>query len=117
MLLSSHYPWIEFIISIGTWTFDGAAYIDTGFEGGLLIPVSISREIVAQGDRGRLQVGDGAVVPAMSWTGVLELNGSTFTCDVSALGSRFLLGREVIDRVEVCFEFGERLRIRFRDEV
>ena len=116
MLTSTLYPWVEFAVSIGTWTYADVAYVDTGYEGGLLIPVAVSRDILADGDRGRLQVGDDAIVPATTWTGVLELNGATFSCDISALGSRFLLGREVIDKLEVCLEFGERIRIRFRDE-
>jgi hypothetical protein len=34
MLTSNHYPFIEIVISIGTWSFIEEAYLDTGFEGG-----------------------------------------------------------------------------------
>ena len=41
------YPWIEFSLTIGTWDIDDRAYPDTGFEGGLLIPAGVGREVLA----------------------------------------------------------------------
>ena len=79
---SGSYPCIELILTIGTWDLDAFATLDTGFDGGLLIPIGVGRE---------------------------------FRVEVAAIGSRFLLGREVLDRMGVCFEFRKEVTLRFRD--
>ncbi len=83
------YPWIEFIVSIGTWDMSELAYVDTGYDGALLIPAGLGREILAEPYHVLLEVGDGAVAKAPSWSGFVELDGHRFQGEVSALGSRF----------------------------
>src|SRR5947207_12751947 len=65
------FPWIEFGVSIGTWDLVDYAYPDTGFEGGLLIPAGVGREIVASPDRVPLCLADGAIVQLPCLTGTL----------------------------------------------
>jgi hypothetical protein len=36
--------------------------------------------------------------------------------EVAALGNRYLLGREILDQLEICFQFGRSVRLRFADE-
>jgi hypothetical protein len=59
---------------------------------------------------------DGGVQFAPHWPAILDLQGHQFHIEAVGLGSRFLLGREVLDELEVCFEFGQRVRLRFRDQ-
>lgn len=107
------YPWIEFALTIGTWDIDDLAYPDTGFEGGLLIPAGIGREVLASPAWIPMRLADGAAVQVRSWAGIVETAGRRFSVEVAAMGTRYLLGREVLDQVEVCFEFGQRVRLRF----
>lgn len=109
------YPWIEFVLTIGTWDVVDAAYPDTGFEGGLLIPSGVGREIVTRATGIRLRLADGEIVRTRSWTGTIEIEDHPIPVEVAALGTRYLLDREVLDQMEVCFEFGRRLRLQFRD--
>jgi predicted aspartyl protease len=111
----SPYPLLEFVLSVGTWDTAGEAYPDTGFEGGLAIPLGVGREILAEPDLIPLRLADRSTVEADSWSGELELEGHRFRVEVVALGSRFLLGREVLDQLEICFEFGRHVRLRFAD--
>jgi predicted aspartyl protease len=110
------YPLVEFVLSVGTWDTDGEAYPDTGFEGGLALPVTVGREILADPDTILLRMADGTVRQVDAWEGELELNGRRFLVEVVALGSRCLLGREILDQVEICFAFGRQVRLRFADE-
>src|SRR5690349_7278707 len=107
------YPWIEFSLTIGTWDVADLAYPDTGFDGGLLVPIGVGREVLASPTWTPLRLADGEAVEVRSWTGELEIEGRTFHIEVAALGARYLLGREVLDQLELCFEFGRRLRLRF----
>jgi predicted aspartyl protease len=110
------YPWIEFSLSIGTWDVADLAYPDTGFDGGLLIPTGSGREVLASPDWVPMRLADGETVQVRSWGGIVEIAGRRFPVEVAAMGTRYLLGREVLDQMEVCFEFGRSVRLRFMDE-
>jgi hypothetical protein len=110
------YPWIEFSLNIGTWDLYEDTYPDTAFDGGLIVPAGLGREILASPVRVPMQLADGSIVEAPSWRGTLEIEDHRFPVEVASMGTRYLLGRDVLDQMEVCFEFGQRIRLRFRDE-
>src|SRR5437764_11651061 len=112
---SGGYPCIELILTIGTWGIDAFANLDTGLDGGLLIPIGVGRQILASPDEITLRLPDNSYVKADSWDGTIEVEWRGFMAEVAAIGSRFLLGREVLDKMGVCFEFGQEVTIRFRD--
>src|SRR5437763_15706737 len=97
----------------GTWDIVELAYIDTGLEGCLMIPEAMAQEILASRGQTLLRLADGALVRAPSWQGQLNLDDRRFSVEVVALGSQFLLGRDILDQMEVCFLFGKEVRIRF----
>jgi predicted aspartyl protease len=110
------YPWIEFSLTIGAWDVVDLAYLDTGFEGGLLVPAGVGREVLASPVWVPMRLADGGIVEVRSWRGTLEIANHRFLVEVAAMGTRYLLGREVLDQMEVCFEFGRRVRLGFRDD-
>jgi hypothetical protein len=110
------YPLLEFVLVVGTWETEVEAFPDTGFEGGLTIPRSMAGEILAEPDTGLFQMADRRVIEAPSWIGSIELGSHTFPVEVVALGDRFLLGRDVLDQLEICFRFGREVATRFEDE-
>ncbi len=109
------YPWIEFGLSIGTWDVADLAYPDTGFDGGLLIPAGTGREVLASPAWVPMRLADGETIQVRSWGGIVEIADHRFPAEVAAMGTRYLLGREMLDQMEVCFEFGRRVRLRFPD--
>ncbi len=111
----ARYPQVELILSVGTWQTVIEAYPDTGFEGGLSIPMGAARELLAEPYDVALRLADDDLQWVAGWDGEVELEGRVFNCEVVALGSRYLLGREVLDHLEICFEFGRAVRLRFRD--
>ena len=109
------YPFVEVVVSVGTWDFAVEAYPDTGFEGGLSIPLGMAREIVAEAQWSAVRLADGVEREVPSWPAVLELEGRRFDVGVVAIGRGSLLGREVLDLLEICFHFGREVRLQFRD--
>src|SRR5947208_11427848 len=95
------YPWIEFNLTIGSWDVADLPYPDTGFDGGLLIPAGIGREVLASPAWGPMRLANGETVQVRSWGGVVEIAGRRFPTEVAAIGARYLLGREVLDQIEV----------------
>jgi predicted aspartyl protease len=110
------YPRVEFVAAIGTWAFEGEAYIDTGFDGGLIIPAALQEDVLAEPAFNPVRLADNSIQVAPHWPARVELEGREFHTEAIGLGVRFLLGREVLDQLEVCFEFGRTARLRFRDE-
>jgi len=108
-----NYPLIEFILSVGTWDTEGEALPDTGFEGGVAIPYGVAREIIADPDLVEIVTADGTLHEVDRWSGVLELDGHRVVVEVIGLGHQFLIGREVLDQLEICFEYGRRVRLTF----
>jgi hypothetical protein len=109
------YPFIDIGIVVGTWDTTAHVYPDTGFEGGLMIPAGVGREILASPSEapyllpGRYRI----VVPV--WRGKVTVEDRVFDADIVAYGDRFLLGREVLDNIEVCFAFGRELHLRLEE--
>jgi predicted aspartyl protease len=111
------FPLVEFTLSTGTSDIGGEALPDTGFEGGVIIPVGVGREIISTGVLAPWRMADGTVRTVRTWTGTLVLDEHSFRTEVLALGSRYLIGREILDQLEICFQFGRRVTLRFHDEL
>jgi predicted aspartyl protease len=107
------FPQIEFSLTVGLWSIVEVGYLDTGFEGGVAIPLGVGREIIAEPDRSFLKVANDQVDLYRTWTGTIDIAGHEFYTDIVALGSRYLIGRGVLDKVGICFEYGREVVIRF----
>lgn len=107
------YPFVEVAVSVGTWSLVELAYLDTGHEGGLVVPVEFANEILAAPSWIPHQLADDRRIDAPTWTGILQIMDREFVADVTAMGTRLLLGRDILDRLTVCFEHGRRLTIQF----
>src|SRR5258708_35462983 len=114
MLAASAFPYLEVEISIGTWSTVAEVYLDTGLEGGLLIPEHLEPAILASPAVGLLKIANEELVEAAFWTGRIEFGGVRFLVEIAAMGTRFLLGREILDQLDIRFEFGKRTHITFR---
>jgi hypothetical protein len=110
------YPRIPAIVSVGEWFLDDEALPDTGFSGGVVVPARSSDHIANRPREGRLRLGNDRAVRAYWWNGEVAVGELSVPTTVWALGNDFILGREVLDQMEICFEFGERVRLRFDRE-
>jgi predicted aspartyl protease len=115
MLIFNRFPYLEVVISIGTWSIEEEVYIDTGFDGGLLIPSYLRHEILASPGRSKLKVANDVVVEAPTWSGKVELGDQIFLAEIAAMGSRYLIGRDILDQLDIRLEFGACVHIRGRD--
>jgi predicted aspartyl protease len=107
------YPYIDFALTISSWSVVGEAFVDTGFDGAFIIPRDAGRYIPSDSHRETLRVADGFAYDAETWEAVLDLDERSFPVMAHAFGREYIIGREVLDQMEVCFEFGRRVRLRF----
>jgi hypothetical protein len=111
------YPRIDILVRVGTWVEKGEALVDTGFSGGAIVPLAMIHEIDDDPVSDELRLGNDDLIRAYCYgDGEVTVLGRDFPVSVWALGSDFIIGREVLDQMEICFEFGQRVRIRFSPE-
>ncbi len=112
MIISHHYPYLEFRCQVGRRELGGEAYVDTGFDGGLVVPGSVFYAFREPPDsRALLELGDGSVIQAPQYDGIIELGDRQMQASVICLGDECLLGREIIDRIQICFCRGDRIEV------
>ena len=107
------YPQIQFALYVENEEYISEAIPDTGFSGDVLIPFGLGREIVRPGREIGLALPSRQVFRADSWPAKLVLEGATFSVRAAAFGDEFLIGRGVLDRLEICFCFGKVVRLNF----
>jgi len=107
------YPLLEIAVIIGSQSFVGEALPDTGFDGDVIIPLSVGEEVLKGSEEVVLQVADGFDILVEARGGELLLADRSFEVAVRALGDEYLIGRGVLDQLEICFEFGRSVRVRF----
>ena len=107
------YPLIEFSLAIGVWEIVDAALPDTGYDGAMLIPAGVGREVASPASVTDLWLPDRSRHAVRGWSGRLLLGSARFDVEVVAFGSEYVIGREVLDQLEICFEFGQRVRLKF----
>jgi predicted aspartyl protease len=111
----SEYPRIGVVVSVGDWVWDEEALPDTGFSGGIVVPIDVIEDISAPAQAGELRLGNDQVVQAPWWDGEVSIGDLSLRTTVWALGRDFIVGREVLDQLEICFYFGREVRLRFTE--
>lgn len=108
------YPYVEAVITIGIWSVIDYVWLDTGYEGGVIVPARLVDEIWAEPEREPFAMADGIIIRAPQWTGSIQIEDHSFqNVGIAAMGPRFLLGREVLDQMTVCFVRGREVRLEF----
>ena len=109
------YPQIEIAVWVGSGSesYVHPAIPDTGFSGDVLIPFGVGREIVRVGKEMSLQLPSRQVFHAKSWPGRVMLETKVFRARVAAFGDDYVIGRGILDQLEISFQFGKRVRLNF----
>lgn len=99
MIISENYPYLKVKFNIGAYESRISAYLDTGFDGYLVVPISLASSL-GQGDYlARWELGDGCIVEAFEYLGVLEIVGlgTAIKARITLLGNDYLVGRGLIE--------------------
>lgn len=112
--VSTEYPYLPVDFTIGLLQARALAYIDTGFDGYLVIPEALGWQLPLPEQLQRLGLASGAMVRAPVYLGSLETPGFAppFPARIVLLGDEYILGRRGIDRHAVLFDHGRRVEVR-----
>jgi len=114
MVVSHVYPYLRFRCQVRGQELSDLAYVDTGFDGGLIAPQKEALRLGSPDEVISVELGDGSSSLALVYRAVITvdgLQGFQVLTSVLCLGNEYLLGREVIDKLRICFHHGERVEV------
>lgn len=113
MLTSEDYPYLEVQFAVRGYKTQVRAYLDTEFDGYLIVPLSLATNLGREDYATQWELGDGSLIEATEYFGTIEIPGlgTSLSARITSLGNEFLIGRGVIDRFRVVFNHGQRIEI------
>lgn len=106
------YPYVEIEFTVGAFRSPTLlAYVDTGFDGYLIIPATQTSLLGPPQFSAPWELGDGSVVQAQEYRGDILVSGLAVTIParITLLGEEYLVGRRVVDHLRMTFDHGQRL--------
>ena len=106
------FPYVRVSISIRSWKTEALALLDTGFTGDVMIPVDALPDDIGNPDSvRRYRVADDRITTAVAFYGELEIQGVApiTNATIGSMGSRYIIGRGIIEKYVVILERGERV--------
>jgi predicted aspartyl protease len=112
-IVSQHFPYLRAEIIVGTLTLDAECYLDTGFDGYLIVPENHTDRLGPGDFVSRWELGDATTVPAEAYLGRVRLAGldNEIEAVVIALGNEYLMGRSITDRFRVTFDRDQTVEV------
>ncbi len=111
---SEDYPYLPIRISIRGWQHEALALLDTGFTGELIIPGDVLPQQIGIPDGFMdFRVADDRIASSPMFIGDVEIGDLPTISDIAigALGSKYIVGREILDRYRIILDRGERVII------
>jgi predicted aspartyl protease len=108
------YPYLELEFTIGAFRSPTIlAYVDTGFEGYLIIPAAQTVLLGPSQFSAPWELGDGSIVQAQEYRGDVHVSSlvATIPARITLLGEEYLVGRGVVDHLRMTFDHGQRLLV------
>ena len=111
--MSKHfpYPYLQVRCRIHDRIFNASGLVDTGFDGGLVIPASQARGLPEPPRQVIVRLGDGSITRTAEFVGAISLGNKRMLVTVMFLGSEYLIGRQIVDQLRLCFHYGRYLEI------
>jgi predicted aspartyl protease len=106
------YPYVGVEFAVGAYRSPTVlAYVDTGFDGYLIIPATQISLLGPAQFFAPWEIGDGTVVEAQEYRGDIQISGLNISIParITLIGEEYLLGRGVVDHVRMTFDHGQRL--------
>jgi len=113
-IVTPAYPYLELEFTIGAFRSPTVlAYVDTGFDGYLIIPTIQTAFLGPPQFSAPWELGDGSVVEAQEYRGEVHVSGLAVTLParITLLGEEYLVGRGIVDRLRMTFDHGQRLLV------
>lgn len=114
MVTSHRFPYLEVEFSVrGTRSRD-FAFLDTGFDGFLIVPFAISAMLGTPDLVSTWELADGSLTAGADYLGQIEIVSisNPINGQITCLADEWVLGLSVMKGFEVIFDHGSKVEIR-----
>ena len=113
MVSSQDYPYLKVYLALRSYQTEVLAYIDTGFDGYLIMPVGLTQELGKPDYISRWELGDGSLTEGQDYVGSVRIIGLSDNIEarITAIGNEFIIGRALIDQYRVVLDHGRRVDV------
>jgi len=107
------FPYVEVQFSARGIQARDSAYLDTGFDGYLIAPQSITTTLGKPDFVSTWELGDGSLTDGADYLGDIEIVGMArpIRGQITCLGDDWILGSGVLNQFHVIFDHGLRVEI------
>jgi len=113
VIVSSQFPYLEIQITVRGHTVRDWAYMDTGFDGYVVVPRDQAQIFGPRDYVSLWELGDASLAQAEEYLGQVQLVGATetFLARITALGNEYIIGRALLDRWRILLNRGRRVEV------
>ncbi len=114
MVTSLRFPYVEVQFRVRGLQRQDWAYLDTGFEGFLIVPEAIVTSLGNPDLISVWELGDGSLTRGAGYLGEVEILGMarTVPAQVTCLADEWILGLGVLKHFRLIFDHGQSVEIR-----
>ena len=108
MLISKDYPYLQVRVTVGNFNAVFRVLLDTGFDGHLVLPESVSTQLASPDFFISTRLADGREQQFPAYRGGIEIIdlGVVYLARLTLLGDECLMGQGIIKRLKVTFDHG-----------
>ncbi|MBI3988866.1 MAG: hypothetical protein HY347_04535 [candidate division NC10 bacterium] len=113
MPTSHRFPYLDIRWRIRGFEQQVFAYIDTGFDGFLIIPTEFATQLGDADVVSTWELGDGSLIEALDYLGEIQVVdlSPTIRSQITCIGNEFLLGLGVLTHFKVILDHGQMVEI------
>jgi len=113
VVISTDYPYLRVRFQVGSQADAVLAYIDTGFDGYLVVPAEEGKKLGPGDYISRWEMADSSFALAEEYLGTVWIEGirEGIPARITCLGDEFFVGRGIVDQFQVVFDHGKRIQI------
>lgn len=114
MVTSARFPCVEVRFTVRGIRMQAWAYLDTGFDGFLIVPFDTASALGDPDLVSTWELGDGSIAAGPDYLADIEVIGipKTIRGQVTCLGDDWILGLGVLNNFETTFRHGREVEIR-----
>ena len=113
--ISPRFPYIGIRIRFSDFPleFESEAFIDTGFDGELILPLSLLGDLPSTSRRTSWRMADGSSLSTPSYPVLVQIGelANAFEANESLLGDQLMIGRMVTNRFKVTLDHGSEVMV------
>lgn len=113
MVVSNFFPYLEVAFEVRGFERKELAYLDTGFDGFLIIPSRLASSLGDPDFVSRWELGDNSLTYGADYLGEISIVGLSerIKGQVTCLGDEWMLGLGILNHFKIVFDHGRSIEV------